>query len=263
MVVGGHLDSVHQGPGINDDGSGVSMMETAEQMDELGTSPRNKVRFIFFSGEEQGLLGSEHYVSQLTKKQIQDISVMQDYDMLASGNYARFIYDGNGDEQGSAGPKDRATSSRSTRTGTTARAWRTRRSRSTGAPTTTLSLMSGSRQAASSPAPRSPRPSSRWRCTAAPLDSPSIPLPPAVRHAGQHQRAGPRGAQGRRGPRDPDIRSDDRVRARYGPGLDDSNEGLGLEGRQARPLAPRHQDDSMRRPAPAGAPIISVARCTR
>ena len=31
--------------------------------------------------------------------------------------------------------------------------------------------MSGSRQAASSPAPRSPRPSSRWRCTAAPLDS--------------------------------------------------------------------------------------------
>ena len=106
VVVGGHLDSVHQGPGINDDGSGVSMMlETAEQMDALGISPRNKVRFIFFSGEEQGLLGSEHYVSLLTKKQIQDISVMQDYDMLASGNYARFIYDGNGDEQGFAGPK--------------------------------------------------------------------------------------------------------------------------------------------------------------
>ena len=62
------------------------MMETAEQMDELGTSPRNKVRFIFFSGEEQGLLGRST-TSQLTKKQIQDISVMQDYDMLASGNY--------------------------------------------------------------------------------------------------------------------------------------------------------------------------------
>jgi Zn-dependent M28 family amino/carboxypeptidase len=105
VVVGGHLDSVYEGPGINDDGSGVSMMlETAEQMHQLNITPRNKVRFIFFSGEEQGLLGSDYYVSQLTKKQIQDISVMQDYDMLASGNYARFIYDGNGDEQGIAGP---------------------------------------------------------------------------------------------------------------------------------------------------------------
>jgi Zn-dependent M28 family amino/carboxypeptidase len=80
------------------------MLETAEEMHELGITPRNKVRFIFFSGEEQGLLGSDYYVSQLTKKQIQDISVMLDFDMLASPNYARFIYDGNGDEHGFAGP---------------------------------------------------------------------------------------------------------------------------------------------------------------
>ena len=100
-----HLDSVYAGPGINDDGSGVSMMmETAQQMADLGIQPRNKVRFIFFSGEEQGLLGSAYYVSQLSKRQVKDISVMLDFDMLASGNYARFIYDGNGDEQGVAGP---------------------------------------------------------------------------------------------------------------------------------------------------------------
>jgi Zn-dependent M28 family amino/carboxypeptidase len=105
VVVGGHLDSVYTGPGINDDGSGVStMLETAEEMHELGITPRNKVRFIFFSGEEQGLLGSDYYVSQLTKGQIKDISVMLDFDMLASPNYARFIYDGNGDEHGFAGP---------------------------------------------------------------------------------------------------------------------------------------------------------------
>jgi Zn-dependent M28 family amino/carboxypeptidase len=105
VVVGGHLDSVYAGPGINDDGSGVStMLETAEEMHELGITPENKMRFIFFSGEEQGLLGSDYYVSQLTKKQIQDISVMLDFDMLASPNYARFIYDGNGDEHGFAGP---------------------------------------------------------------------------------------------------------------------------------------------------------------
>jgi Zn-dependent M28 family amino/carboxypeptidase len=110
VVVGGHLDSVYTGPGINDDGSGVSMMlETAEQMRALKITPRNKVRFIFFSGEEQGLLGSDYYVSQLTKKQIQDISVMLDFDMLASPNYARFIYDGNGDEHGFAGPNGSGT----------------------------------------------------------------------------------------------------------------------------------------------------------
>ena len=106
VVVGGHLDSVYEGPGINDDGSGVStMLEVAEEMHELGISPVNKVRFIFFSGEEQGLLGSDFYVSQLTKRQVKDISVMLDFDMLASPNFARLIYDGDGDEQGIAGPK--------------------------------------------------------------------------------------------------------------------------------------------------------------
>ena len=105
VVVGGHLDSVYEGPGINDDGSGVSMMiETAEQMSALKIKPTNKVRFIFFAGEEQGLLGSDYYVSQLTGKEISSISAMLDYDMLASPNYARFIYDGNGDEHGFAGP---------------------------------------------------------------------------------------------------------------------------------------------------------------
>ena len=70
----------------------------------MNYTPRNKVRFIFFSGEEQGLLGSDYYVSTLSERQIKDISVMLDYDMLASGNYGRFIYDGDGDEHGFAGP---------------------------------------------------------------------------------------------------------------------------------------------------------------
>src|SRR5690349_14619991 len=110
VVVGAHLDSVYAGPGINDDGTGTAtLLETAEQMTALGVTPRNKVRFIFFSGEEQGLLGSDYYVSQLSKKQLKDISVMLDFDMLASPNYARFIYDGNGDEQGFAGPNGSGT----------------------------------------------------------------------------------------------------------------------------------------------------------
>ena len=106
VVVGAHLDSVYEGPGINDDGSGsATLLETAEEMHELGITPVNKVRFIFFSGEEQGLLGSDFYVSQLSKKQIKDVSVMLDFDMLASPNFARLIYDGDGNEQGIAGPK--------------------------------------------------------------------------------------------------------------------------------------------------------------
>jgi Zn-dependent M28 family amino/carboxypeptidase len=105
VVVGGHLDSVYEGPGINDDGSGVAMMlETAEQMAALKVKPTNKVRFIFFSGEEQGLLGSDYYVSQLGKKGLSSISAMLDYDMLASPNYARFIYDGDGTDFGFSGP---------------------------------------------------------------------------------------------------------------------------------------------------------------
>jgi Zn-dependent M28 family amino/carboxypeptidase len=109
VVVGAHLDSVYEGPGVNDDGSGSALLlETAQAMAEL-PAPTNKVRFIWFSGEEQGLLGSEYYVSQLSKKELQDISVMLDYDMLASDNYARFIYDGNGDEQGFAGPNGSGT----------------------------------------------------------------------------------------------------------------------------------------------------------
>ena len=110
VVVGAHLDSVYEGPGINDDGSGSALLlETAEQMAALKIKPTNKVRFIWFAGEEQGLLGSDYYVSQLSKKGVSDISAMLDYDMLASPNYARFIYDGNGDEQGFAGPNGSGT----------------------------------------------------------------------------------------------------------------------------------------------------------
>lgn len=105
VVVGAHLDSVYAGPGINDDGSGTSLLlETAQQMKALNLHPYNKVRFIFFAGEEQGLVGSNYYVSRLSPKQLGQIAVMLDYDMLASGNYARFVYDGDGSDFGVAGP---------------------------------------------------------------------------------------------------------------------------------------------------------------
>lgn len=49
VVVGAHLDSVAEGPGINDNGSGSgTILEIAEEFTELGIQPRNKVRFVWW-----------------------------------------------------------------------------------------------------------------------------------------------------------------------------------------------------------------------
>ena len=105
IISGAHLDSVPEGPGINDDGSGsATQIEVALQMAKLGIKPTNQVRFIWFSGEEQGLFGSTFYADQLTKVQRSNVSAMLDFDMLASPNYALQIYDGDGSEFGVAGP---------------------------------------------------------------------------------------------------------------------------------------------------------------
>lgn len=105
VVVGSHLDSVPEGPGINDNGSGsATNLEMALQMADLGIQPRNQVRFAFWGAEESGLLGSEYYVSQLSKREIKDIAVNLNFDMVASPNYVRFVYDGDGSETPEAGP---------------------------------------------------------------------------------------------------------------------------------------------------------------
>jgi Zn-dependent M28 family amino/carboxypeptidase len=105
VISGAHLDSVPEGPGINDDGSGTAtQIEVALQMAKLGIKPVNQVRFIWFSGEEQGLFGSTFYADQLTKTQRANTAAMLDFDMLASPNYALQIYDGDGSEFGVSGP---------------------------------------------------------------------------------------------------------------------------------------------------------------
>jgi Zn-dependent M28 family amino/carboxypeptidase len=105
IISGAHLDSVPEGPGINDDGSGsATQIEIARQMAALKIAPRNKVRFIWFSGEEQGLFGSIFYADHMTKAERNNTLGMLDFDMLASPNYALQIYDGDGSEFGVAGP---------------------------------------------------------------------------------------------------------------------------------------------------------------
>jgi Zn-dependent M28 family amino/carboxypeptidase len=103
VLAGAHLDSVPAGPGINDDGSGTSwQLDLAEEVAKL--KPKNKIRFMWFGGEEDGLVGSQYYAANLSQAEVNRIDVMIDTDMIASPNYVRLVYDGDGDELGPAGP---------------------------------------------------------------------------------------------------------------------------------------------------------------
>jgi Zn-dependent M28 family amino/carboxypeptidase len=106
VVVGSHLDSVAAGPGINDDGSGSAQdLEIALRYAKAVKNPKNHLRFLFFGAEEEGLLGSAYYVDSLDQAARDQIIAMVDLDMMASPNYARFVYDGDGsDNPGDEGP---------------------------------------------------------------------------------------------------------------------------------------------------------------
>ena len=105
VVVGAHLDSVQEGPGIDDNGSGVAaVLETARWMKEAGITPANRVRFAFWGGEEDGLYGSQHYVDELSQAEIGQTAANLNVDMVASPNGVRSVHDGDGTDFGHAGP---------------------------------------------------------------------------------------------------------------------------------------------------------------
>ncbi|WP_428225074.1 M28 family peptidase [Flavobacterium sp.] len=63
VIVCGHYDSI-VGTGTNDNGSGVaSILEMARLLKNINTE--YSIKFINFSGEEEGLFGSQHYVSSV------------------------------------------------------------------------------------------------------------------------------------------------------------------------------------------------------
>ncbi len=105
VLVGAHLDSVAEGPGINDNGSGTAaILEIAIQMSKLGIKPTNQVRFAFWGAEESGLWGSQRYVDSLTHQARKRISLNLNFDMVGSPNFVRFVYDGDGSAFGTDGP---------------------------------------------------------------------------------------------------------------------------------------------------------------
>jgi len=65
IMLGGHLDSWHAATGATDNAIGCAiMMEAARILKTLGVKPRRTIRVALWSGEEQGLLGSQAYVKQ-------------------------------------------------------------------------------------------------------------------------------------------------------------------------------------------------------
>jgi Zn-dependent M28 family amino/carboxypeptidase len=95
VVVGAHLDSVPRGAGINDNGSGsASILEVAEVLASQQRTVRNKVRFAWWGAEEFSLLGSKAYVASLPQSARDKIALNLNFDMVASPNFVRFIYDG-------------------------------------------------------------------------------------------------------------------------------------------------------------------------
>ena len=108
VMVGAHLDSVTEGPGINDNGSGsATILEVAEEMAKVKTT--NKLRFAWWGAEEFNLLGSEFYVNSLLDEngepgpELGRIALYLNFDMVASPNFGRFVYDGDGPDEAPPG----------------------------------------------------------------------------------------------------------------------------------------------------------------
>ena len=84
ILVGAHFDHVQTGDGIVDNWSGAALLPTLLQ--SISGSPRHHTfLFVAFTGEEEGLLGSDFYVRKLTKEERGRISAMINLDSLGLG----------------------------------------------------------------------------------------------------------------------------------------------------------------------------------
>ncbi|MBZ4318322.1 M28 family peptidase [Streptomyces huiliensis] len=97
VVLGSHLDSATEGPGLNDNGSSAAMvLETALRLAPHRDQVRNRVRFAFWGAEEEGMIGSGHYVAQLSAQERRETALVLNFETIASPNYARMVYHGTG-----------------------------------------------------------------------------------------------------------------------------------------------------------------------
>ncbi|EJT78481.1 hypothetical protein GGTG_03581 [Gaeumannomyces tritici R3-111a-1] len=103
IIFGAHLDSVAEGPGINDNASGSSLvLELVTALSKLATSPRYKIRFAWWGAEERGAWGSEHYTKQLSASEAADVLAYVNFDMVGRGLSG--VFDGDGSAFSKPGP---------------------------------------------------------------------------------------------------------------------------------------------------------------
>lgn len=90
VMAGAHLDSVPNGPGIDDNGSGVAtLLEVART---FGPRPPGRVRLAFWGAEEEGLIGSRRYVRELSQQERREIAAYLNLDMVGSPNAVPAVY---------------------------------------------------------------------------------------------------------------------------------------------------------------------------
>lgn len=101
IMLGAHLDSVKAGAGINDDGSGSTLLlEIFGGLQKLGF--RNKIRLAWWGAEENGLVGSRYYTSQINNTaEADNLLLYLNFDMVSRGYYG--VFDGDGSTHGLAG----------------------------------------------------------------------------------------------------------------------------------------------------------------
>jgi Zn-dependent M28 family amino/carboxypeptidase len=92
VMAGAHLDSVPEGPGINDNGSGsAALLEVGQNL--AGHVPQNTLRFAWWGAEEVGLQGSTAWVGQQSQAELDKIALYMNFDMVGSPNYIYMVYD--------------------------------------------------------------------------------------------------------------------------------------------------------------------------
>jgi carboxypeptidase Q len=80
VIIGAHLDSWDLGTGATDNGTGsTAVLEAARALKKSGVKPKRTIRFVLFTGEEQGLNGSKAYVAE-HKDELQKISAVLVHD---------------------------------------------------------------------------------------------------------------------------------------------------------------------------------------
>lgn len=96
VVIGAHLDSWDMGTGALDNGvNAVTVIDLARQIKALGLKPRRTIRFVDFTGEENGMIGSRAYAER-HREEMPKTAAMITMD-IGSGKTTGFFLNGRED----------------------------------------------------------------------------------------------------------------------------------------------------------------------